>query len=117
VRSVLGQAVWRLGELAEGAAGAGADAREIGSVDVDRDHRRVGNVAHAVDVARRRETADVADLVLIGGEMDDSFATGGSGAATSASPVRPACGKLVFRGGRSAHSGISPRGWWTPASA
>src|SRR5215470_16622427 len=51
------------------AACAGLDAREIGSVDVDRDSRRVGNVAHAVDVARRRETADVADLVLIGGEQ------------------------------------------------
>jgi hypothetical protein len=31
--------------------------------------RRVGNVAHAVDVARRRETAYVADVVLISAEQ------------------------------------------------
>src|ERR1700694_3381827 len=51
------------------AASTGADAREVGSVEVDRDRRRVGDVAHAVDVAGRRETADVADLVLIGCEQ------------------------------------------------
>ena len=34
-----------------------------------RDRGYVGKVAHAVDVATRRETADVADLVVIGGEQ------------------------------------------------
>src|SRR5215207_8945872 len=47
------------------AAGAGADAGDVGPVDVDRDRRRLAGVAHAVDVAGRREAADVADLVLV----------------------------------------------------
>src|SRR5215207_179923 len=47
------------------AAGAGADAGDVGPVDVDRDRRRLASVAHAVDVAGRREAADVADLVLV----------------------------------------------------
>src|SRR5215210_1666053 len=46
------------------AAGAGADARQVGAVDVDRDRRRVGDVVHAVDVAGRREAADVAGVVV-----------------------------------------------------
>src|SRR3954447_11983200 len=46
------------------AAGAGADARHVGAVDVDRNRGLVGGVAHAVDVARRSEAADVADVVV-----------------------------------------------------
>src|SRR5215218_1136693 len=46
------------------AAGAGADAGHVGAVDVDRDRGLLGGVAHAVDVAGRRETADVADVVV-----------------------------------------------------
>ena len=46
------------------AAGAGADAGDVGAVDVDRDRGRLAGVAHAVDVAGRREAADVADVVL-----------------------------------------------------
>src|SRR5215216_418672 len=47
------------------AAGAGTDAGEVGAVDVDRDRRRLAGVAHAVDVAGRRESADVPDVVLV----------------------------------------------------
>src|SRR5215211_407626 len=46
------------------AAGGGADARDVGAVDVDRDRRLVAGVAHAVDVAGRREPAHVAGMVL-----------------------------------------------------
>src|SRR5215207_6590086 len=46
------------------AAGAGADARHVRAVDVDRNRGLIGGVAHAVDVARRREAADVADVVV-----------------------------------------------------
>src|SRR5215217_219900 len=45
------------------AAGAGADAGHVGAVDVDRDRGLAGGVVHAVDVAGRREAADVADVV------------------------------------------------------
>src|SRR5439155_24110324 len=51
------------------AAGAGADAGDVGTVDVDGDRRRVACVAHAVDVAGRRETADFADLVLVAADQ------------------------------------------------
>ena len=57
-------------ELAHGlssvvvASGAGADARHVRAVDVDRDRGLVGGVVHAVDVPRRREAADVADVVV-----------------------------------------------------
>src|ERR671910_848924 len=51
------------------AAGAGADARHVRAVDVDRERRRLAGVAHAVDVAGRRETADVADLVLVAADQ------------------------------------------------
>src|ERR1700687_1853495 len=54
------------------AAGAGADAGDVGTVDVDGDRRRVAGVAHAVDVAGRRETADVADLVLVAADQVQS---------------------------------------------
>src|SRR3954453_15769815 len=46
------------------AAGAGADARHVRAVDVDRNRGLIGGVAHAVDVAGRREAADVADVVV-----------------------------------------------------
>src|SRR3954452_1769914 len=46
------------------AAGAGADARHVRAVDVDRDRGRVAGVVHAVDVPRRCEAADAADVVL-----------------------------------------------------
>src|SRR4051812_39028275 len=46
------------------AAGARADARHVRAVDVDRNRGRTGGVAHAVDVAGRREAADVADVVV-----------------------------------------------------
>src|SRR3954469_2936726 len=46
------------------AAGAGADARHVRAVDVDRDRRLLSGVVHAVDVARRCEAADVADVVV-----------------------------------------------------
>src|SRR3954451_1596541 len=46
------------------AAGAGADARHVRAVDVDRDRGRVGGVVHAMDVARRCEAADVAEVVV-----------------------------------------------------
>src|SRR5688500_6163278 len=46
------------------AAGAGADARHVGAVDVDRDRGLLGGVVDAVDVARRCEAADVADVVV-----------------------------------------------------
>src|SRR5918997_7161118 len=46
------------------AAGAGADARHVGAVDVDRYRGLIGGVVHAVDVAGRREAADVADVVV-----------------------------------------------------
>src|SRR4051794_24898774 len=45
------------------APGAGADARHVGSVDVDRDRSLLPDVVHAVDVAGRREAADVADVI------------------------------------------------------
>src|SRR5262249_47578370 len=45
------------------AAGAAADARHVGAVDVDRDRGLLARVVHAVDVAGRREAADVADVV------------------------------------------------------
>src|SRR5215218_4258650 len=51
------------------AAGAGADAGDVGAVDVDGDRRRLAGVAHAVDVAGRREAADVADLVLVAADQ------------------------------------------------
>src|SRR4051812_9159012 len=44
--------------------GAGADARHVGSVDVDRDRGLLARVVDAVDVAGRREAADVADMIL-----------------------------------------------------
>src|ERR1051325_9916710 len=50
-------------------AGAGADTREIGFVDMNRDGGYVGKGGYAGDVATRREAADVADLVFIGGEQ------------------------------------------------
>src|SRR5215211_3005264 len=46
------------------AAGAGANARHVRAVHVDRDRGLLAGVVHAVDVPRRREAADVADLVL-----------------------------------------------------
>src|SRR4051794_2561042 len=46
------------------AAGARADARHVRAVDVDRDRGLRAGVAHAVDVAGRREAADVADVVV-----------------------------------------------------
>src|SRR3954471_21456997 len=46
------------------AAGARADARHVRAVDMDRERGLIGGVAHAVDVARRREAADVADVVV-----------------------------------------------------
>jgi hypothetical protein len=46
------------------AAGAEADAGDVGAVDVDGERRRLVGVAHAVDVAGRGESVDVADLVL-----------------------------------------------------
>src|SRR3954469_222188 len=46
------------------AAGARADARHVRAVDVDRDRGRVAGVVHAVDVPRRGEAADVADVVF-----------------------------------------------------
>src|SRR3954470_24186895 len=46
------------------AAGAGADARDVGSVYVNRDRGLRGGVVHAMDVAGGREAADVADVVV-----------------------------------------------------
>src|SRR5882724_2045555 len=46
------------------AADAGADARDVGAVDVDGDRRRVAGVVDAMDVAGGRESADLADLVV-----------------------------------------------------
>src|SRR5215208_5777200 len=46
------------------ASGAGADAGHVGAVDVDRGRGLAGGVVHAVDVAGRREAADVADVVV-----------------------------------------------------
>src|SRR4051812_42356769 len=46
------------------ATGAGPDARHVRAVDVDRDRGLVAGVVHAVDVAGRREAADVADVVV-----------------------------------------------------
>src|SRR5918994_7494508 len=46
------------------APGAGADARYVRAVDVDRDRGLLSGVVHAVDVARRCEAADVADVVV-----------------------------------------------------
>src|SRR3954447_13384901 len=46
------------------APGAGADARHVRTVDVDRDRGLLGGVVHAVDVARWSEAADVADVVV-----------------------------------------------------
>src|SRR5215218_3637276 len=51
------------------AAGAGADAGDVGAVDVDGDRRRLAGVVHAVDVAGRREAADVADLVRVAADQ------------------------------------------------
>src|SRR5215213_7923373 len=47
------------------AAGATADAGDVGAVDVDGDRRRLAGVAHPVDVTGRGESADVADVVLV----------------------------------------------------
>src|SRR5215216_2532968 len=46
------------------AAGAGADAGDVGAVDVDGDGGLVGGVVDAVDVAGWREAADVAGVVV-----------------------------------------------------
>src|SRR4051794_5068744 len=46
------------------AAGARADARHVGAVDVDRDRGLLTSVEDPVDVAGRREAADVADVVV-----------------------------------------------------
>src|ERR687896_1221788 len=51
------------------AAGTGADAGDVGAVDVDGDRRRLAGVVHAVDVAGRRESADVADQVLVAADQ------------------------------------------------
>src|SRR3954447_9989663 len=46
------------------AAGAGADSRHVRAVDVARDRGLLAGVVDAVDVARRREAADIADVVV-----------------------------------------------------
>src|SRR4051812_23514285 len=51
------------------ATGAGPDARHVRAVDVDRDRGRVAGVVHAVDVAGRREAADVAGPVLVAADQ------------------------------------------------
>src|SRR5829696_6337199 len=45
------------------AARAGADAGDVGPVDVDRDRGLRPGVVDAMDVAGRREAADVADVI------------------------------------------------------
>ena len=55
------------------AADARADPGDVGPVDVDRDRRPVAHVADAMDVARRREPADLARPAGRAARLDEDF--------------------------------------------
>jgi hypothetical protein len=51
------------------AANAGANAGDIGAVDVDRDGGGTGCVVNAVYVTGRGETADIADVIVVAAQL------------------------------------------------